>query len=322
MEAMGEKERVCVTGAGGFVASWLVKLLLSKGYIVHGTVRDPSDEKNNHLKKLDNASENLLLFKADLLDYNNVVSAIDGCEVVFHVACPVPSTKVPNPEATVLSPAVTGTLNVLKACLDAKVKRVVVASSVVSVMMNPNWPKGKILDEECWSDKEYCRTTENWYCLAKTLAESEALEYAEKNGLDVVTVLPCMVIGPMLQSTVNASSLFLINVLKGARESVENSVRHLVDVRDVADALLLMYEKPDASGRHICASHSIRMRDMVDMLKSLYPNYKYPKNFTEAAETAISSRKLQMLGWKCRPLEESFVDSVECYQAAGLLNGD
>ncbi|XP_072964075.1 cinnamoyl-CoA reductase 1-like isoform X3 [Typha angustifolia] len=260
MEAMGEKKRVCVTGAGGFVASWLVKLLLSKGYIVHGTVRDPSDEKNNHLKKLDNASENLLLFKADVLDYNNVVSAIAGCEGVFHVACPVPSTKVPNPE--------------------------------------------------------------NWYCLAKTLAESEALEYAEKNGLDVVTVLPCMVIGPMLQSTVNASSLFLINVLKGARESVENSVRHLVDVRDVADALLLMYEKPDASGRHICASHSIRMRDMVDMLKSLYPNYKYPKNFTEAAETAISSRKLQMLGWKCRPLEESFVDSVECYQAAGLLNGD
>lgn len=38
---MAEKCRVCVTGAGGYVASWLVKLLLSKDYIVHGTVRDP-----------------------------------------------------------------------------------------------------------------------------------------------------------------------------------------------------------------------------------------------------------------------------------------
>lgn len=38
---MGEKFRVCVTGAGGYVASSLVKLLLSKDYIVHGTVRDP-----------------------------------------------------------------------------------------------------------------------------------------------------------------------------------------------------------------------------------------------------------------------------------------
>lgn len=35
------EKRVCVTGAGGYVASWLVKDLLSKGYFVHGTVRDP-----------------------------------------------------------------------------------------------------------------------------------------------------------------------------------------------------------------------------------------------------------------------------------------
>ena len=40
---MAEKGRVCVTGAGGYIASWVVKLLLSKGYIVHGTVRDPSN---------------------------------------------------------------------------------------------------------------------------------------------------------------------------------------------------------------------------------------------------------------------------------------
>ncbi|KAL0906319.1 hypothetical protein M5K25_024803 [Dendrobium thyrsiflorum] len=39
---MSELRRVCVTGAGGFIGSWLVKLLLSEGYEVHGTVRDPS----------------------------------------------------------------------------------------------------------------------------------------------------------------------------------------------------------------------------------------------------------------------------------------
>jgi len=44
METSGgvnNNNKVCVTGAGGFVASWLVKLLLSKGYFVHGTVREP-----------------------------------------------------------------------------------------------------------------------------------------------------------------------------------------------------------------------------------------------------------------------------------------
>ena len=39
--AMAEGRRVCVTGAGSFISSWLVKLLLSKGFFVHGTVRDP-----------------------------------------------------------------------------------------------------------------------------------------------------------------------------------------------------------------------------------------------------------------------------------------
>ncbi|RVW50942.1 Cinnamoyl-CoA reductase 2 [Vitis vinifera] len=98
---MAEKGRVCVTGAGGYIASWVVKLLLSKGYIVHGTVRDPSDEKNAHLKKLEKASENLKLFKADLLEYGALCSAFEGCDGVFHTASPVPPTTVANPEASI-----------------------------------------------------------------------------------------------------------------------------------------------------------------------------------------------------------------------------
>jgi hypothetical protein len=56
------------------------------------------DEKNAHLKSLENATDNLKLFKADLLDYDSIVSAVVGCDGVFHVASPVPSTKVSNPE--------------------------------------------------------------------------------------------------------------------------------------------------------------------------------------------------------------------------------
>nr|XP_009414816.1 PREDICTED: cinnamoyl-CoA reductase 1 [Musa acuminata subsp. malaccensis] len=322
MEAAGEKKRrVCVTGAGGYLASWLVKLLLSRGYVVHGTVRDPGDPKNAHLKNLDSAAENLQLFKADMLDYNSIVSAIAGCEGVFHVASPVPSKKASNPEVEVIAPAVTGTLNVLKACSEAKVKRVVVVSSVAAVSMSPNWPKGKIRDENCWSDEEYCRKTENWYFLSKTLAEREALDFAEKNRLDVVTVCPSLIIGPLLQSTINASSLVLINLLKGLRPTVENKVLSIVDVRDVADALQLVYEEPNASGRHICAPHRVKMHDLVDILKSIYPHYKYPEIFTEVEEDSeIRSAKLNNLGWKCRTLQESLTDTIECHRAAGLLD--
>ncbi|KAF3336108.1 Cinnamoyl-CoA reductase 1 [Carex littledalei] len=243
-----EKKRVCVTGAGGFAASCLVNLLLSKGFIVHGTVRDPSDEKYAHLKRLENASENLILFKADLLDFVSVVSAVAGCEGVFHVASPVPSSKVPNPEVEVLEPAVTGTKNVLKASLEAKVKRVVMVSSASAIDMKPDW--------------------------------------------------------------------------NGTRETVENTTRNVVDVRDLAEALLLVYEKKEASGRHIASSHAINTRDLIGLLKCLFPNYNYPKNIVEVevgGGKVYSSKKLQLLGWKFRPLEETLKDAVNHYQSAHLL---
>ncbi|KAG6467870.1 hypothetical protein ZIOFF_072434 [Zingiber officinale] len=335
MDPAAEKKRMCVTGAGGFIASWLVKLLLSKGYIVHGTVRDPSDPKNAHLKELHpTATDNLKLFKVDLLDYESVASAIAGCEGVFHVASPVPSTRVPNPEAKVIEPAVTGTLNVLKACSEAKVKRVVVVSSIVAVVMSPD-AKGKILDESAWSDAEYCRKTEFEIKEGTTNKDAgdglevfklglcnkrEAMNYGEKHGLDVVSVCPSYVIGPLLQPTVNASSLFLINILNGTHSSMENRLFYLVDVRDVADALFLVYEKPEASGRHSCAPYEVKMPDLIDMLRSLYPNYKYPEKFTEAKSYRLRSEKLEKLGLRYRTMKESLIDTVECYRNAGLMD--
>ncbi|KAM3212924.1 hypothetical protein ACQJBY_065754 [Aegilops geniculata] len=157
----GTAAAVCVTGAGGFIASWLVERLLAGGdYVVHGTVRDPSDPKNDHLRTLDGAGERLRLFKADVLDYASVASAVAGCAGVFHVASPCPAAKSTNPEVELLAPAVAGTLNVLRACREAGVCRVVVVSSAGAVFINPNPPEGPTMDEHCWSDEEYCRATE------------------------------------------------------------------------------------------------------------------------------------------------------------------
>lgn len=50
----------------------------------------------------------------------------------------------------------------------------------------------------------------------------------------------------------------------------------IVDVRDVARALLLTYEKPEAEGRYICAAQMTNAKDVVDLLKSIHPNYNYP----------------------------------------------
>ncbi|PWA37387.1 NAD(P)-binding Rossmann-fold superfamily protein [Artemisia annua] len=305
---------VCVTGAGGFVGSWLVKILLSKNYIVHGTVRNPLDGKYAHLKSLEKASENLKLFKADLLDYESLRAAIEGCDGVFHTASPVPSGSV-----ELIEPAVNGTLNVLKACREVNVKRVVYVSSVSALCMMPNRPD-RPLDETFWSDQEFCRKNNDWYCLSKTQAESEAWEFSKRNGIDFVSVCPTLIIGPLLQSTVNASSLIIIKLLRDGYEELENRLRLIIDVRDLAEALILVYEKPEANGRYICVSHEIRTKDMVDILKKKFPDYKYPKKYIEPKGVfSATSEKLQGLGWTYRPLEETLVDTVENYAQNGLL---
>jgi nucleoside-diphosphate-sugar epimerase len=56
---------------------------------------------------------------------------------------------------------------------------------------------------------------QKWYYLSKTEAEIETWDFAKRSGLDVVTVCPSLVLGPILQPTVNASSLFIIRLLKG-----------------------------------------------------------------------------------------------------------
>ena len=58
------------------------------------------DKKNGHLKKLEKASENLKLFKVDLMDKQGLCEAFGGCTGVFHITCPVfPPGCVPDPEA-------------------------------------------------------------------------------------------------------------------------------------------------------------------------------------------------------------------------------
>ncbi|CAN6194261.1 unnamed protein product [Urochloa humidicola] len=92
MVASGDKtmSTVCVTGAGGFIASWLVQRLLSSGrYVVHGAVRDPNHPKHAHLMSGGAGGGRLRLFAADMLDPASVAAAVVSCDGVFHVASPV-----------------------------------------------------------------------------------------------------------------------------------------------------------------------------------------------------------------------------------------
>ncbi|MCD7465820.1 NADPH-cytochrome p450 reductase [Datura stramonium] len=310
---------VCVTGAGGFIASWLVKLLLEKGYTVRGTVRNPDDPKNGHLKELEGAKERLTLYRADLLDYQSLREAIYGCDGVFHTASPVTD----DPEQMV-EPAVMGTKNVITAAAEAKVRRVVFTSSIGTVYMDPNRPHDKVVDETCWSDLDFCKNTKNWYCYGKMLAEKIALDEAREKGVDLVVINPVLVLGPLLQPTVNASVLHILKYLTGSAKTYANSIQAYVHVKDVALAHILIYETPSASGRYICAESVLHRGDVVEILAKFFPEYPIPTKCSDETRPRVkpykfTNQKLKDLGLEFTPVKQCLYETVKSLQEKGHL---
>ncbi|KAF8691899.1 hypothetical protein HU200_040016 [Digitaria exilis] len=240
--------------------------------MVCGTVRNPDEEKNAHLRALDGAAERLTLVRADLLDKESLAAAFRGCEGVFHTASPVTD----DPEK-MIEPAVNGTKNVINAAADvATLRRVVFTSSIGTVYMGSHHAPGAVVDEKCWSDLEYCKNTKNWYCYAKTVAEQAAWELAKQRQLDLVVVNPSLVLGPMLEPSVNASTWHILEYLDGSVQTYTDAVQSYVHVKDVAEAHARVYEEPTACGRYLCAGRTLHRGEVCRILAKLFPEYPVP----------------------------------------------
>ncbi|KAH7837659.1 hypothetical protein Vadar_016415 [Vaccinium darrowii] len=324
-ETRKEGERVCVTGGSGYIGSWLVRLLLDRGYTVHATVKDLKDEKETkHLQALEGAESRLRLFQIDLLDYDSIVAAVNGTTGVFHLASPCIVDEVKDPENELLAPAIKGTTNVLTAAKELGVRRVVVTSSISAVTPSPYWPANKLKNEECWTDVDYCKQKGVWYPASKTLAEKAAWQFSKEKGLDVVVVNPGTVMGPVLPPTLNASMLMLLRLLQGCTETYEDHFMGSVHVRDVALAHILVYENTSATGRHLCVEAISHYGDFAAMVAELYPEYNIPRLPKDTQPGLLraknASKKLMDLGLQFIPMEQIIKESVESLKSKGFIS--
>ncbi|CAI0438455.1 unnamed protein product [Linum tenue] len=315
---------VCVTGANGFIGSWIVRTLLESGYTrIHAAIYPGSDA--THLFQLPGAATDhrLTIFEADLLDQPALSKAIAGCRGLFHVASPCSLEDPADPDRDLLLPAVQGTLNALQAAVDSNLTRVVLTSSISAFVPNPNWPSGKVFDESSWTDFDYCKSRKKWYPVSKTLAERAAWEFAEKNGIDLVAIHPATCLGPLLQPGLNASTAVLKQLLEGARDTQEYHWLGAVHVRDVAKAQVLLYETPAASGRYLCTNGIYQFRDFADRVSKLFPEFPVYR-FTEETQPGLvecdgAAKRLIDLGLEFTPVEDAVRETVESLRARGLI---
>ncbi|XP_027113831.2 phenylacetaldehyde reductase-like [Coffea arabica] len=322
----GAGKVVGVTGASGYIASWLVKLLLERGYTVKASVRDLNDpKKTEFLMALDGAKERLHLFQANLVEEGSFDALVDGCEGVFHTASPV-QYSVSNPQAQLLDPAVKGTLNVLQSCARvSSIKRVVVTSSMAAVVHNGELKDGVIVDESWFSDPLYCEEHKLWYQLSKLLAENAAWRFSKDHGIDMIAINPGVVIGPILQPSPTSSAGVILDLANGI-EPFPNAALPWVDVRNVAYAHIFAFEILSASGRYCVNERFAHCCDLIKILTELFPTLRSPDKCSNSSNPLIlpkfkaSNEKVKGLGIEFIPLEVCLKDAIKSFKEKNLVS--
>lgn len=356
MSEMNKTKPAMVTGANGYVASWLVKRLLEEGITVHAAVRNPdNDEKVGHLKALAaKSSGELKLFAADLLKKGSYKEAMEGCEVVFHTASPF-VVDVQNPQKDLIEPAENGTQYILETANEvSSVKRVVLTSSCAAIFTDAidcsKAPNG-VLTEDIWNTT--ASIDYQPYSYSKTLAEKKAWELAgarpkDHSGWQLVTINPSLVMGPPLNPKHTTSES--MNILKmigdgTMKAGIPKMGMGLVDVRDVAEAHFQAGYHANASGRYITSAHNTNFLEMSLALQEKYgerfplpkralPKWllvlvgpivnklfsrKYIRNNVNVPFKADHSKIKNELGIEFRPMKETMEETFQALIDAGVL---
>ena len=336
---------VLVTGGSGFLGSWCLVELLRRGYDVRTTVRDASREEEIRamIEPEVDAGNRLSVHVADLTDDEGWDSAVRGCDYVLHVASPFPPEQPKDPDELIV-PAREGSLRVLRAALDAGVKRVVLTSSAVAIANSGGPPvSGEAFTEEDWSDPANPDLTP--YGLSKTIAERAAWDFVNERGeaSRLAVVNPSAILGPVLSDD-RSYSLQAVERLLGGAPGIPRIGFSFVDVRDVADLHILAMTAPEAGGeRFLGAGPFMWMSDAAQILHDRLgprgvkvttrkvPNFvvRGMARFDPSLRSVVgdlgkrrvmSSEKAKAtLGWSPRPIEDTLVDTAESLMRVGAV---
>eukprot|EP01134_Creolimax_fragrantissima_P000724 CFRG0724T1 len=328
------KSIVAVTGASGYIGSWVVQKLLDAGYHVRAVVRDIENEvKTSHLRAMakGNAASRLTFFSGDLFKESSYDSAFNGADAVVHTAAVVLLMGSKNPQKEIVDPSVHGAQNVLnslKKASSASVKRLVFTSSIAAIY-NLDAEDGFAFSE---ADFNNFSTVENGdaYGVAKVTAEKLIWDQCKGAQYDVTAICPNITLGvPLTVAHTKASVNLVRNIILGRQ--VYNITSGLVDVQDVATAHVNAIALEKAGGQRYILNgmpKSIYIPELSARCQRLYPNYvmdasPYPSDWivslAKVTNFAPTIRRLLFSEYSYNSITKSFTfDNTKSIKELGI----
>ena len=260
-------KRVLVTGADGFIGSHLVERLLAQGCRVRAFVYYNSFGTWGWLDTLaPEIRESLDVFAGDIRDPNGVRKALDGVDVVFHLAALIGIPFSYHSPDSYVDTNIKGTLNVLQAALSQGCERVVVTSTSEVYGTARYVP----------IDEKHPLQGQSPYSATKIASDMLAESFHRSFGLPVTTVRPFNTYGPR-QSTRAIIPTIITQLLKG-RDTVRMgngaAIRDFNFVSDTVDGFLQLAESERAVGEvtNIATGRAISMGELAqELIRQINP---------------------------------------------------
>lgn len=326
---------VFVSGASGFIAQHIVKLLIEKGYNVVGTVR--SAAKGDSLA----ASLNTPAFTYEIVPEISVDDSFDAAikahpevTILLHTASPFFYDST-DPETDLVIPAIKGTTNILNAVkkFASQITRIVVTSSDAAIYSSEDERNSALsFDETSWNNISYEEAIKGpipAYYGAKSFAEKLSWKFFEENPdvkAKLSVVNPVYVFGPQafdseVKPVLNTSNELVHTLIKlGPNDAFELDIGGAVDVRDVAKAHLAAFEEENTIGKRLFMTNGqFSTQMMLDYINKNFESLRGripvgepgtgPEHIKTLGKTSNVKTK-EILGFEFIPLEKTVVDIV------------
>ena len=323
---------VVVTGASGHIGANLVRALINKGRPVRALVHND----RRALIGLD-----IETVEGDICDLESLNRAFAGAEVVYHLAANI--SLIMDDWTRLHQTNVIGTRNVVDACIQCGVKRLVHFSSIHSLVAAPD---DKIISESCHLvDSKNCPP----YDRSKADGERE-IRKAIARGLDAIIINPTAIIGPHDYQPSHFGTV-LLALANCKLPALVTGGYDWVDVRDVVEGAISAEQNAPAGAQYLLSGHYVSIRDVAAMVEKITgvpaPQFVCPiwlaragapfatafnritgkrPLFTEVSLRALDNSRLVShekatieIGYRTRQFHETLLDTLQWFENSGSL---